>query len=261
MSDEPLSEADQETVNLLKSVTEAPTAWRTTPAAILASGRALHRRRRLTGISGSIAITAVVVLGLSAVVSEGRASDVVAAAPSAGDSGIAQEPRPCDQKSDGSFTDEEVTSDAVQLASDEIAKLGYSRLGRPVYTGLKVCEPTQSVSVYRVAGKAKFDKDVKSIARRHDVGLRFVETKYAMETLEKVNNEVTARREALAQGGAPIVLLARRTEGYVEVGVEKNVAAAQEILHDLGDKVQVVEMEPTPNPRLEVPVGPTGPNG
>lgn len=241
MNDEDRSghERDQVVISMLNSAGDVPpTAWRTTSASTLAYGRRVLRRRRLVGITGSLGLAGVVVLGVSTLADPGRANDVIMSPADAAPSTTASAPA-CPIP-DGSFTDDDTTP-GLEAAKKDVIKLGNAKSSRKYYTGLSVCAPQDSLFVYRVPGGKAFDATVASIAERRDVDFVLIDTKYSSRTLDGVESTVKSRRGALAEAGAPLKFLVKSNEGYVAVVVASNSDAAAAVLADLGDRVEIVE--------------------
>jgi hypothetical protein len=129
----------------------------------------------------------------------------------------------------------------VEEAAGEIIALGARYPNN--YMGTMVCFPIRTVFVYRVPGSRSLDARLAEVARKYVVAASLRDTKYTVMDLQTLQNQVYGRRTALQDLGAPLVGtsydLGGYVYGYVIVEVERNVAAAREVLADLGDRVRV----------------------
>lgn len=123
-------------------------------------------------------------------------------------------------------------------ASREIAKTGRRSLDR--YTGVSVCPRAGTASVYRLRDSASLDAELRSIAKKHRVRLRLVDSAYPLASLQRTRDAVVSRSTELKRKGAELYTVQIRLEGFVEAGVAKNLPTARRTLAEYGEAVEVV---------------------
>ena len=134
-------------------------------------------------------------------------------------------------------------------AAQQIAQLGEKRYpGR--YAGVIPCPASGRVVVYRVSpGGNDLQRAVTRIARKHNVEATFDKALFSHKQAQATRERVLEQFARLDEVGAPFAVLRVHENGTVEVAVRANVAAAEEVLADLLDRIYVVLIpETTPEP-------------
>ncbi len=128
---------------------------------------------------------------------------------------------------------------ATQAALD-IAKVGEKRF-RNVYAGVLPCISSGRVIVYKApTGGSALMRAVTKIARNRNVEASFAEALFSYQDAQATRKAVLEQFARLDEAGAPFAVLRIRENGTVEVAVRANVAAAEQVLADLLDRIYVV---------------------
>ena len=137
----------------------------------------------------------------------------------------------------------------VTEAAAQIAKLGEKRYPGG-YAGVIPCLSSGRVVVYRVpAAGTEFQRAVTRIARKHNVEATFDDALFSYKQAQVTRQRVLEQFARLDEAGAPFAVLRVHENGTVEVAVRDNVAAAEQVLADLLDRIYVVLIpEATPEP-------------
>lgn len=136
-------------------------------------------------------------------------------------------------------------------AVERIAKLGEKRYPGG-YAGVIPCVPGGRAVVYRVpSAGADFMRAVTKIAREQNIEVTFDEALFSHKQAQATRKAVLGRFARLDEAGAPFAVLRVNENGTVEVAVRANVAAAEQVLADLLNRIYVVlipEESPSPSP-------------
>jgi predicted nucleic acid-binding Zn-ribbon protein len=134
-------------------------------------------------------------------------------------------------------------------AAEQIAKLGEKRYAG-TYAGVIPCPASGRVVVYRVPSVGNdFMRAVTRIARDQNVEAAFDEALFSHKQAQATRKRVLEQFARLDEAGAPFAVLRVHENGTVEVAVRSNVAAAEQVLADLLDRIYVVLIpETTPEP-------------
>jgi hypothetical protein len=185
----------------------------------------------------AVALSGAAVAGMVGKDSSTRSKNFVAAAPAAGTE--------C-PTTRSAVTDRQAT--ALNGAAGSIERIGKTDQGARSFSGVSVCEPTNTLRVYRVPNSDEFDKQAADVAREFDVVLELQDSEYSREDLLATQREVLSRVAELNRNGAHLeyVGVVSRDGGYVELAVSGDTTAAQAVVADLGKRVRVVEDEVVP---------------
>lgn len=135
---------------------------------------------------------------------------------------------------------------AKQLSAlGEILKLGRSEF-RHSYSGGRACEDRVKIIIFRVKDR-EFDKEIKKISSGYGTQVEIRNSPASNEKLKEVSREALSRRSELIKNAADLSVIKRQPEGYVQIGVNGDVAAARRVLKDLDDLdyAQVIYHAPT----------------
>ncbi|MBA3743863.1 hypothetical protein [Sporichthya sp.] len=137
-------------------------------------------------------------------------------------------------------------------AVEQITKLGEKRYGGG-YAGAIPCVPAGRVVVYRVpSAGTDFMRAVTRIARAQNVEATFADARFSYKQAQATRKAVLEQFARLDEAGAPFAVLRVHENGTVEVAVRANVAAAEQVLSDLLDRIYVVLIpEETASPSPE----------
>lgn len=137
----------------------------------------------------------------------------------------------------------------VTEAAEQIAQLGEKRYPGG-YAGVIPCLSSGRVVVYRVpSAGTEFQRAVTRIARKQNVEATFDDALFSHKQAQATRQRVLEQFARLDEAGAPFAVLRVHENGTVEVAVRANVAAAEEVLADLLDRIYVVLIpEATPAP-------------
>ena len=137
----------------------------------------------------------------------------------------------------------------VTRAAEQIAELGEKRYPGG-YAGVIPCPSSGRVVVYRVPSADNvFTRAVTRIARAQNVEATFDEALFSHKQAQATRKRVLEQFARLDEAGAPFAVLRVNENGTVEVAVRANVAAAEQVLADLLDRIYVVLIpEATPEP-------------
>jgi hypothetical protein len=139
----------------------------------------------------------------------------------------------------------------VTRAAEQITALGEKRYAGG-YAGVIPCLSSGRVVVYRVrSAGTEFLRAVTKIARAQNVEVTFADALFSYKQAEATRKAVLAQFARLDEAGAPFAVLRVHENGTVEVAVRANVAAAEQVLSTLLDRIYVVlipEESPTPAP-------------
>lgn len=134
-------------------------------------------------------------------------------------------------------------------AAEQIAKLGEKRYPG-AYAGVIPCPASGRVVVYRVPSAGNdFMRAATRIARGQNVEATFDDALFSHKQAQATRERVLEQFARLDEAGAPFAVLRVHENGTVEVAVRSNVAAAEQVLADLLDRIYVVLIpESTPAP-------------
>jgi hypothetical protein len=140
---------------------------------------------------------------------------------------------------------------AVTRAADQIRTLGEKHYASG-YAGLIPCVTTGRIVVYRLPStRPSFAPKVAAIAKQRHVDVSFSDALFSFKQAQATKKAVLGAFARLDDAGAPFAVLNVRENGTVEVAVRSNVPAAEQVLHDLLDRIYVVlipEELPSPTP-------------
>jgi hypothetical protein len=110
------------------------------------------------------------------------------------------------------------------------------------FTGIRVCQTSRTLFVYRVAGDRAFDALAAAAVQRQKVKLALEDAPYSRHELERVEATILRDyRDDLERVGADWRSFSVSRLGWLEVGVKGNYAAARLVLEEFGDRVHVVK--------------------
>lgn len=137
-------------------------------------------------------------------------------------------------------SDGEQADRGVERAEAEVRRLGAKKFDSR-YAGVVPCVPEERVVVYRVAGESrKLEQAARKVGNRRDVQVEFADALFTRKQAKQTKRGVLDSFARLDQAGAPFAMLRIHENGTVEVGVRSGVAAAEQVLGELLDRIFVV---------------------
>jgi hypothetical protein len=230
-------QACQPALQTLQNTSVAAVNWRYSPAATVSAGKRLQRRHRAAGLTAVVAAAGVLV-GAVSLQHGSTGPDTVAASPGA----HVVAATACPHRANEPFPQRLASAaDALQAARTE-------KTVDEHFTGVSLCEPTNTLTVYRIAGSAEFDSRAETTADHYGINVAFVDTEHSLTELDRVAKEINQREPQLRADGVELhdVQFVMENGAYLLVGVYKGLDEARRDLSAYADIVHIIQASTSP---------------